>query len=404
MNSHYYQLKDANGKKIANSYRIQLYVGTGPDGKPRRHTEVFRGRVGDLKKHVAELVTRLNKGVPIPSGRLTVAEHLQRWLDGYVRTNCSARTFEGYESIINRHLIPALGHLQLKDLQPATIQAFYGTACQQVSARTVHHYHRVLFQSLKYAVRQEYLGRNPAEFTDPPSALKKTMRTLKVEIDRYGNVVTDEVTPFLKTAQDSPYYPVIYTALSSGLRQAELLGLRWRDINLHEASISVQQVLFKRRGVCVFKQPKTDRSRRLVNMTPKLALYLASYRAERQKLYQQFDEPLTLDSLVFTNAQGKPVDPSVLSHDFARTVKRAGHSGVRFHDLRHTFASLMLMRGAKPKVISEALGHSSVAFTMDVYSHIMEGMQQEAMALLDKVLPDGVSQENNTDLTPIFEN
>jgi integrase len=94
----------------------------------------------------------------------------------------------------------------------------------------------------------------------------------------------------------------------------------------------------------------------------------------------------------------------VLSHDFKRLVKQAGLSGVRFHDLRHTFASLMLMRGAKPKVISDALGHSSVAFTMDTYSHIMEGMQQEAMALLDDVLPAGVSRKNNANLTPTFLN
>jgi integrase len=105
---------------------------------------------------------------------------------------------------------------------------------------------------------------------------------------------------------------------------------------------------------------------------------------------------------VFVTPDGKPIDPSVLSHAFQKLVKQAGLDGVRFHDRRHTFASLMLMRGAKPKVISEALGHSSVAFTMDTYSHIMEGMQQEAMALLDGVLPAGVSRKNNANLTPTF--
>jgi integrase len=125
-------------------------------------------------------------------------------------------------------------------------------------------------------------------------------------------------------------------------------------------------------------------------MTPKLALFLREYRAEREWLNWQLGQPLTLDSLVFGSPEGNPLDPGVLSHDFARIVKRAGLEGVRFHDLRHTFASLMLLRGAKPKVISEALGHSSVAFTMDVYSHIIEGMQSDAMALLDEVLPAGV--------------
>jgi integrase len=212
-----------------------------------------------------------------------------------------------------------------------------------------------------------------------------------------------EVEVLLDTAKDNPYYPVIYMAVSTGLRQAELLGLRWRDIDLDMLSISVSQVLYKRHGICEFKEPKTSHSRRRVAMTPKLALFLREYRAERESLYWQLGQPLTLDSLVFGSLEGKPLDPSVLSHDFARIVKRAGLESVRFHDLRHTFASLMLLRGAKPKVISEALGHASVAFTMDTYSHIIEGMQEDAMALLDEVLPAGVSRKNNANLTPIVD-
>ncbi len=144
-----------------------------------------------------------------------------------------------------------------------------------------------------------------------------------------------------------------------------------------------------RQGICEFKEPKTNHSRRRVSMTPKLALYLREYRVERELLCLELDQDLNLGDLVFGSPEGKPLDPSVLSHDFARIVKRAGLEHVRFHDLRHTFASLMLLRGAKPKVISEALGHASVAFTMDTYSHIIEGMQEDAMALLDEVLPQG---------------
>jgi integrase len=118
---------------------------------------------------------------------------------------------------------------------------------------------------------------------------------------------------------------------------------------------------------------------------------LKEYQLERKWLYQQLGKQLTLDDLVFASVDGKPIDPGVLTHNFSRIATRAGLSNVRFHDLRHTFASLMLLRGAKPKVISEALGHSSVAFTMDVYSHIIDGMQSDAMALLDEVLPAGVN-------------
>jgi integrase len=200
-----------------------------------------------------------------------------------------------------------------------------------------------------------------------------------------------EVEVLFDVLKGSSIYPVTYTAISTGLRQAELLGLRWRDVDLDLLSISVSRVLYKRRGVCQFKEPKTSHSRRRVAMTPKLALFLREYQADRKAVYQQLGKVLTLDSLVFGTPEGKPLDPSMLSHEFAKAVKMAGLEGVRFHDLRHTFASLMLLRGAKPKVISEALGHSSVAFTMDVYSHIIDGMQADAMALLDEVLPVGVN-------------
>ena len=378
--------------KSKNSWQIQIYTGTGPDGKYRRHFETIHGRKSDAQKRLNEILISLEKGIYTPPGRLTVAEHLRNWLEGYVKTNCSQRTLDGYQSIIERHLIPALGQLQLKHLHPQAIQSYYGKACERLSARTVHHHHRVLSQSLKYAVRQGYLGRNPAELVDPPSPRKKVMRTL----------TPTEVEVLFENAQDNYYYPVIYTAVSTGLRQAELLGLRWRDVDLDMCSISVSQVLYKRGGVCEFKEPKTSHSRRRVAMTPKLALFLREYRAEREWLCQQLGRQLTLDDLVFTSVEGKPIDPCVLSHAFGRMARQAGLEGVRFHDLRHTFASLMLLRGAKPKVISEALGHSSVAFTMDVYSHIIEGMQEDAMALLDEVLPAGVSQKINAKLTPTY--
>jgi integrase len=201
-----------------------------------------------------------------------------------------------------------------------------------------------------------------------------------------------EVEILMTHAQDSNYYPVIYTAVSSGMRQAELLGLRWRDIDLDMLSISVSQVLYKRRGVCIFKEPKTMHSRRRVAMTSKLAQFLREYRAERESLHWHLGRPLTLDDLLFATMDGKPLDPCGLTHTFRKICMEAGLERVRFHDLRHTFASLMLLRGAKPKVISEALGHASVAFTMDVYSHIISGMQEDAMALLDEVLPSGVTR------------
>jgi len=135
-------------------------------------------------------------------------------------------------------------------------------------------------------------------------------------------------------------------------------------------------------------------------MTPKLALYLKEYKAEKETLYWRVaGKPLPLDSLVF-GFLNKPCDPSMLSHDFAIMAKKAGIEGVRFHDLRHTFASLMLMKGAPAKVISEALGHASVAFTLQTYAHVLSGMQEKAMELLNDVMPEGVSKQTGTIMAP----
>ena len=366
-------------QKSRNSWQLQIYTGIGPDGKRRRHFEQVRGRKGDAQRRLTELLASLDKGVYTPPGKLTVTGLLNQFLQGYAKTKCSQKTQDGYQMIAERHLIPYLGHIILRQLTPQAIQAYYGQACEKLSARTVHKHHRLLKQSLKYGVRQGYLGRNPCDLVDTPSWKAKPMRTLTPE----------ELEGLLEVASSNRFYPVIYTAVSTGLRQAELLGLRWRDIDLDLRSISVCQVLYKHRGICEFKEPKTSHSKRRVSMTVKLVNYLSEYKGEKESLSLHLGRLLKPDDLVFSSAEGKPIDPYVLSHNFARIVKKAGLKNMRFHDLRHTFASLMLLRGAKPKVISEALGHSSVAFTMDTYSHIIEGMQSEAMVLLDEVLPRG---------------
>jgi len=374
-----------------NSWQIQIYTGKMPDGRYHRHLETVRGRKGDAQKRLTELLAGLDKGFYAPPGKLTLANLLSQWLQGYVKTNCSIRTLDAVQSIAAHHLIPALGHIQLKQLQPSMIQGYYSQARQRLSARSVHYHHRILKQTLKYAVRQGYLARNPCDLVDPPSPKGKPMRTL----------TQSEVTDLLIAASGNKHYPVIYTAVSTGLRQAELLGLRWRDIDIAARSISVNRTLYKRRGICQFNEPKTAHSRRQVAMTFKLADFLGEYRLERERLYHQFGKAVTLDDLLFANHEGNPIDPGVLTHNFARIAKRASLKNVRFHDLRHTFASLMLHRGVAPKIISEALGHASVAFTMDVYSHIIEGMQSDAMALLDEVLPPAINgaQETNVNST-----
>jgi integrase len=294
---------------------------------------------------------------------------------------------------VSNHLAPVFGNLTLKQLTPQAIQSYYGKAVSKLTNRTVHHLHRVLSESLKYEVRQGYLGTNPCDMTDPPRPIRKIMRTL----------TPVEVVLLLEVAKESYYYPVIYFAVSTGLRLAEILGLRWRDIDLDMLSISVNRVLYKRNGITTFKEPKTQHSRRRISMIPKLAVMRRDYKTNREWLYIQSNKLFALDDLLFTTYRGQPLNPSVIGHNFHKIALLANLPGVRFHDLRHTFASLMLLRGVSPKIISEALGHSSVAFTMDIYSHIIDGMQSDAVKLLDDVLPAGISQSNNYNLTTIIK-
>jgi len=165
-----------------------------------------------------------------------------------------------------------------------------------------------------------------------------------------------------------------------------LLGLTWRNLDLDLASLFVTQTLYKRRGVCQFKEPKSEHSRRRLDLSPSLALFLRHYRTARQAERLLLGKPLSEDDLVFASVNGTPIDPGTLTHNFARIAKKAGLPGTRFHDLRHTFASLMLLAGIHPKIVSEMLGHSSVAFTLDVYSHVIKGLGQAAMRRLDEVL------------------
>jgi len=366
--------------KGKDTWKIVISMGVDGGGKRLRHIETIHGRKSAAQNRINELLVLKEKGIITPQVRLTLSGHLRQWLAGYVASSCSPRTIDSYESIAERHLIPALGHVQLRQLNHQAISAYYGRAKETLTPRTVAKHHRLLSQALKYAVRQGILGRNPCDLVDAPKWQPKPMKTL----------TKWEASIFLEAASSSPYYPVYYAAISTGLRQAELCGLRWRDLDLDELSISVSQVLYKRRGVCEVRPPKTSHSRRQIKLTPKLALFLREYRAEKETLYWRVaGKPLPLDSLVF-GFLDKPCDPSMLSHNFAIIAKKAGIEGVCFHTLRHSAASLMLERGAPAKVVSEMLGHASVAFTLQTYAHVLSGMQEAAMELLNEVLPVGV--------------
>jgi integrase len=361
-------------------WQITIWTGTKADGKPQRYYETVKGKKADAQRRLRELLTTIDSGIYTPPSHLTVAQLLQEWQEGYCKTHCCYRTLDVREYIARCHLIPAFGHIKLDNLQSRTIQAFYGKACETLSNRTVLHIHRILSQALKWAVRQGYIARNPAEMVDPPVPENRNMTTLS----------PDEVCLLLERAQGNTCYGVIYTAISTGLRRNEILGLHWRDVDLLMASISITQVLYKGKGRVIFKEPKTQKSRRRISITPKLACFLREHQQRQEQVSIEQGKTLAIDDLVFCHPDGNPLDPSTVTHSFGNIARSLGLK-VRFHDLRHSCASLMLREGVHPKIVSEMLGHSTIAITLDVYSHIMPGMQEAAAKSLNSVLPAAVS-------------
>ena len=238
---------------------------------------------------------------------------------------------------------------------------------------------------LKDAVRAGYLGRNVAEAVDPPRFKRKTMNTMALE----------DVPRFLKAALATPYHRLFYTALFTGMRQGELLGLTWRGVNLEQGYISVFQELFKRSGTCIIKEVKTRNSRRRIALSPSLVQVLRSQRLEAEANAILLGRELGPDGLVFSYPDGRALDPGTITHSFSKTLTEAGLPHIRFHDLRHTFATFMLGAGVNVKVVSEMLGHASTSFTMDTYAHVTPGMQESAAEQLDRlILPEILGTEN----------
>jgi len=228
------------------------------------------------------------------------------------------------------------------------------------------------------------VGRNVAEAVDPPRVERKNLASLAPE----------DIPQFLEAAQDTPYSVLFYTALYTGMRLGELLGLRWCDVDLDMASLSVVQSLYKRCGVCKMIEPKTSHSRRQIAMSPSLALLLRKHKTDQQAQRILLGKPLADSDLVFCHPDGEPLDPGVVSHTFSKVLKKAGLPHIRFHDLRHTHATLLLKAGIHPKIVSERLGHASVGITLDTYSHVLPGLQERAAERFDEMLEARVIAES----------
>ncbi len=380
-------------QRSENAWQITVDIGRDETGRRHQHVETVHGSKRLAQKRLAELVLDIEQGGYTRPARISFGEWLLEWHRTYAVARCNRRTADSYLEEIQRHLKPALGMVRLDRLSPRHLQDFYAYCLRDgrtdgrggLSARTVTYFHRIVSKSLKDAVRAGYLGRNVAEAVDPPRYQRKMMKTMALK----------DVPRFLKAALATPFHRLFYAALYTGMREGELLGLPWRAVNLDEGYISVFQQLFKRYGVIALEDVKTSYSRRRITLSASLVRVLRSHRIEAEANAILLGRELGPEDLVFSYPDGRPLDPSTVTHAFARVLREAGLPHIRFHDIRHTNATFLIGAGVNIKVVSERLGHASVAFTMDTYAHVMPGMQESAAEQLDRlVLPEISGVEN----------
>jgi integrase len=365
-------------KRYKDSYSIVLNLGIDPStGKRKQQWVSVKGTKKEAEKRLSELLHQLDNGIIMKPSKTTVKEFLERWLKDY-QPNLSPRGYERYQGIIVGHLIPKLGNIALTQLKPEHLQKHY-TMIQSagLSPRTVRYHHAVIHVALKTAVRWGLLARNPADAVTVPRVRRNEMQTWS----EY------EVEQFLNAAKVSPYYALFYTALFTGMRRSELLGLKWEDIDLLLGQIYVSRGLHQLKdGTYIFTEPKSAKSRRMIALPPSAILLLKEHY-EKQALDRiMMDKPLHESDLVFGTPEGKPLRPNTVTRAWESLASHAGLKVIRLHDARHTHASIMLKQGIHPKIVQERLGHSSIQMTLDTYSHVTPGLQEAAAARFDEVL------------------
>lgn len=358
-----------------------------PTGKPKRVNRSAKTQAEALRL-LRELQRQAEQGL-LPLGRPpTVAQFLTQWLEGQ-RHSLRPRTWEGYESIVRTRLIPQLGRLRLDQVSPAHLAAAYDRLLGRgLSAKSVLNTHRLLHRALEDAVRWGMLVRNPCDLVDPPRATRPAVRALDA----------GEVARLLEASATDDLGPLITVAVLTGLRLGELLGLTWDEVDLERGELSVVRSLQRVRGRgLVVVPPKTASSKRLVPLAPQAVAALREQRRRQLASRLKAGPAWAGGNWVFTTALGLPYDPSDVTHRFQRLLERAGLPRVRFHDLRHTAASLLLAEGVHPKVVASLLGHSTVLITLDTYSHVMPGLTRQATETLAGLIASRIASKSTSE-------
>jgi integrase len=349
------------------------------------HTAEGRKRRTLYGKTRAEVAAKLARALSdrgddlaFDAGKQTVGEYLDRWLSHSVRDTVRKGTFERHEQVIRLHIGPALGDLKLKALGPAHVQALYRDRLDAgLSPATVQKIHAILHKALDQAVRWSLVPRNATEVVKAP----------RPNPDEIQPLSSEQVKVLLETAIGERFAAIYVLAIHTGLRQGELLGLKWEDVDLENGLIRVRRTLTRYKGRLLLSEPKTRRSRRTVRLTEPAVGALREHLACQIVQMEALGDLYRDQGLIFATQKGTLVNPSNLrKRSFAPLLEKAGLPSIRFHDLRHTCATLLLTSNVNPKIVSEMLGHATIAITLDTYSHVFPTMQGGATRALEDML------------------
>ena len=350
----------------------------------RRKWHSFSGTKRQAQIECARLISEMQRGTYLEPAKVTVAAHMERWLE-HVKPQVSPKTFERYCGVVRGNILPALGAVLLTKLQPAQISEMYSKALSSgrrdgkggLSPASVLYMHRLLKEALQVAIREwRLLHCNPVDLVKAPRTKRKNMRALD----------TVETAALLEAARSCRLFLPIMLAVTCGLRRGEICALRWRNVDLSGAAqLAVLGSTEQTKAGIREKETKSGRAR-------SVALTLLAIEELRHHKKRQAEELLrcgvrqTDDMYVVAQADGQPLKPNSLTHEFVRFIAGCGLPKVRFHDLRHSHATHLLASGVHPKIAQERLGHATVAVTLDLYSHVLPGMQADAASRVDEAL------------------
>jgi integrase len=357
-----YQRKD--GRWVA-----QFYLETG------KKKCLYRKSEKEARAALRKALHELEQGTLATGPQQTLKVYLEHWLEQVQRPTIRLSTYTSYRTVLDKHLIPCLGSIQLQRLAPQHVQAFYANKLQEgLSARRVRVFHALLHTALGNAVKWNLVARNVCDVVIPPVPKRHEIRPLNQEQAKH----------FLQVVQEHKLEALFTVALVTGMRRGELLGLHWQDLDLERGSIHVRRSI-NRVGTfgLIVSEPKTARSRRKIMLPHFVLEVLRRHHARQQERRVEAGIQWKEKDIVFCNGYGGYREPSDVHRDFKRILKEAELPNMRFHDLRHSAATLLLGMGVNPKIVQELLGHSSISMTMDIYSHVLPSMQQEAMDKFD---------------------